>query len=237
MDLNDPLGKAFTDYLNGNKNETITVYSNIAETEYWPVSYFFRDYNKMPKLEKIALKKCSGKILEIGAGAGAHALELQNNGSDITALDYSKGAVETMQKRGLNKTECNSIFDFSSHEKFDTILMLMNGIGVAGTIEGYKLLLEKLKLLLNKNGKIIFDSADISYLFETEDGEMMININDDYFGELSYQFEYKNEKSENFNWLFLQFDIAAMYAEECGYECKLIYENENQYLAELRLIN
>lgn len=237
MDLNDPLGKAFTDYLNGNKNETITVYSNIAETEYWPVSYFFRDYNKMPKLEKIALKKCSGKILEIGAGAGAHALELQNNGTDITALDYSKGAVETMQKRGVSKTVYSSIFDFISLEKFDTILMLMNGIGVAGTIEGYKLLLVKLKTLLNKNGKIIFDSADISYLFQTEDGEMMININDDYFGELSYQFEYKNEKSKNFNWLFLQFDIAAMYAEECGYECKLIYENENQYLAELRLIN
>lgn len=237
MDKNDPLGKAFSDYLKENSTKNITVYSNIAETEYWPVSYFFRNKDEMPELEKIAMQKCSGKILEIGAGAGAHALELQNNGSDITALDYSKGAVETMQKRGVNKTVCSSIFDFSSHEKFDTILMLMNGIGVAGTIEGYKLLLEKLKLLLNKNGKLIFDSADISYLFQTEDGEMMININDDYFGELSYQFEYKNEKSENFNWLFLQFDIAAMYAEECGYECTLIYENETQYLAEFRLKN
>lgn len=90
--------------------------------------------------------------------------------------------------------------------------------------------------LINKE-KIIFDSADISYLYQTEDGEMLININDHYFGEIEYQFEYKNEKSKNFNWLFLQFDIAAMYAEECGLECNLIFENETQYLAELRLRN
>lgn len=150
MDLNDPLGKAFTDYLNGNKNETITVYSNIVETEHWPICYFFRSYSEMPELEKTALKNCSGKILEIGAGAGSHALELQNKDFDITALDYSKGAVETMQKRGVNKTVYSSIFDFKSEAKYDTILMLMNGIGLAGTIKGYKKLLEQLKLLLNK---------------------------------------------------------------------------------------
>jgi hypothetical protein len=126
--------------------------------------------------------------------------------------------------------------DWQSNEKYDTILMLMNGIGIAGTIEGYKNLLHKLKSHLYNNGKIIFDSADISYLFQSEDSEIMININDHYFGELTYEFEYKNEKGESFNWLFLQFDIAAMYAEECGFECKLLFENKNQYLAELRLI-
>jgi 2-polyprenyl-3-methyl-5-hydroxy-6-metoxy-1,4-benzoquinol methylase len=233
MTQSDPLGKALLDYYHNKKKVYITVRSNIAETEKWPVSYFFRTENEMPDIEKKALSMCKGNILEVGAGAGSHALILQQKGFDVTAIDCSEGAVSVMKKRGLHKAVYANIFSFTNTFQYDTILLLMNGIGVAGTIEGYKQLLKQLKKCLTKGGKIIFDSSDIAYLYSNKEGAFVINMNGDYYGEIIYKFEYQKEKSEAFPWIFLSYQVAAMYAEECGFEPQLIETNQTHYLASL----
>ena len=85
----DPIGQAVWDYHNGIRGESILVKMNIAEDEELSPAYFFRTFEQMPIQEQEALKRCSGKILDVGAGAGVHSIWLQNQGFDVDSLDIS----------------------------------------------------------------------------------------------------------------------------------------------------
>src|SRR6201996_6090763 len=103
----------------------------IHPREEMPVKIYFRDMEAMPELEWIALQQCRGKILDIGAGAGSHALALQQLGQDITALDISPLLVKLMEQRGVKKVVRGDFFDMSgSGDTYDTLLLLMNGVGL-----------------------------------------------------------------------------------------------------------
>ncbi len=231
--MKDPFEKAFFDYLNGKEKTEITVHCNKGDDEVIPVSYFFREYEMMPELEKKAIDLCSGKILDIGAGSGVHSLYLQSKGMDVTALDISPGFVEVMKKRRLIKVINSDIFDFSEG-KFDTMLMLMNGIGFTKTFEGLSVFLERAKNLLNPGGQLILDSSDLLYLYEDEDGTYSINLNDRYYGEVEYIIEYDGVTGKAFRWLYIDFDNLSMIAEQAGFNCELIFEDDHyNYLARL----
>lgn len=231
----DIYGKGLLAYLNGNKHAVFTVESDIAETEEWPVSTFFRSYENMSEAEQIALSRTEGIILDIGAGAGSHTLWLQQHGNDVTAIDISEGAVEVMRQRGVQKAFRQDFFSYSG-QTFDTLLLLMNGIGIVGKLDRLPDFFEQAKQLLNQGGKILLDSSDISYLFEEEDGSFLIDLNSPYYGEMQYTFEFDGEKGEPFDWLFIDFDILSVYAEMAGFACEKIYEDAHYlYLAELRL--
>ena len=229
----DPFEKAFYDYLDGNLNAKIVVNINKGEADDIPISYFFRTYDEMPELEKLALGLCSGKILDIGAGSGSHSLYLQDIGKDVTSLDIKQGFVDVMQKRGLTKVICSDIFDYEG-QKFDTLLMLMNGIGFTKNFDGLTTFFEMARKLLVPGGQIIMDSSDLLYLYEEEDGSYAINLNEEYYGEVVYQVEYMGIKGEPFNWLYIDFDNLSLYAEQAGFRCEKIFEDDHyNYLARL----
>ncbi len=110
----------------------------------------------MPHLEKLALSECSGKILDVGAAAGCHSLILQENGLDTSAMEISELCCDVMLKRDIKQIIRNDFFHYSD-KKFDTILLLMNGIGIAGNLNRLNEFLIKAGKLLNPGGKIIFD--------------------------------------------------------------------------------
>ncbi|WP_431212689.1 class I SAM-dependent methyltransferase [Puia sp. P3] len=130
-----------------------------------PVDVFFRDMEKMPELEWVALQQCRGRILDIGAGAGSHALALQKMGQDITALDISPQAVEIMKARGVKNVIEGDFFQLGGG-KYDTLLMLMNGIGISGTTDGLRRFFASARGLLKPGGQLIFDSSDVAYLYD-----------------------------------------------------------------------
>lgn len=138
-----------------------------------------------------------------------------------------------MRKRGVDNIICTNVYQFHK-KKFDTILVLMNGTGIGGTLAGLKNLLLHLKSLLEKDGKILIDSSDISYLFKETDGSVWIDLaNDKYHGEMDYKVTYKNLKS-SFNWLFTDFDTLENVAGTAGLKCRLIEEGPHyEYLAQL----
>jgi len=233
MTNSDPYEQAFWDYYKGNKNAVIKILSNKGDDETVPVKYFFRSYKKMPEVEQMALSLCSGKVLDIGAGSGCHSLILQEKGYDITALDFSLGLTSLMKERGLNKVICKDIFKYNS-DKFDTLLLLMNGIGLVGDLNGLSTFLNHSKTILNNGGQIILDSCDLMYLYKEPDGSVKINLNEAFYGEVEYQFEYNGIKGESFKWLFVDFSTLNEYASQNGYNCELIFEDENhQYLGRL----
>jgi len=158
----DPIGNAVKDYLNGITDESILVRTDIAEDEHLSPAYFLRDFSEMPVQEQEALKRAKGRVLDIGAGAGAHSLWLQEQGFDVDAIDVSPFLCEIMQKRGVQNVLLKDIYDHKDH-KYDTILLLMNGAGVAQTLTGLETLLLHLKTLLNPEGKILADSDYLLY--------------------------------------------------------------------------
>jgi len=232
----DPLGQAIYNYCFQKDNTPVKVQSSIVEDEELPPDYFFRKFNEMPRLERIALKRCKGKILDIGAGAGCHSIYLQKSGKDVTALDVSQLCCEVMVKRGIKKVINNDILSLSD-ERYDTLLLLMNGIGIAEDIAGLRKLLEHLKKLLEPGGSILLDSSDLIYLHQEDDGSFLFDINSaKYYGEIDYQIKYNNILGKKFSWLFADYVILSEIAEIAGFKSKIIeYGPHYDYLAELTL--
>jgi len=231
----DIIGKACRDFFVTGKKSNIVVNSSIPEKSTIPVSYLFRDIGEMPELEKIALANCRGSVLEIGGGVGSHALELQKAKLSVTLLDSSLDCCAIAKERGVHAVVHEKLENFSG-SAYDTILLLMNGIGICGSLKGLNLFLEKSKNMLRSGGQIIFDSCDILYMFEDAEGAVNIDMNARYYGEVSYTMSYKREKGNPFPWLFVSADIITVLAEQNGYRFELLFqEEEGMYLARLSL--
>lgn len=233
----DPIGNAISNYFFKNDNTTIKVVSTAVEDEQLPPDYFFRTYDEMPLLERIALNRCNGKVLDVGAGAGCHSMYLQNKNLQVTALEVSKLCCNVMTSQGIRNVVNTDILSFGQ-SKYDTILLLMNGIGIAGSISGLEKLLIHLKRLLKPGGSILLDSSDLIYLYEQEDGTILFDINaENYYGEINYLLSYKEVIGASFSWLFADHVILSETAEKAGFQSKIIeYGPHYDYLAELTLL-
>ena len=204
------MGAAILDYQTKGQAGKLSILSSMFEEDEMPVKHLFRNLEEMPMLEQKALSLAKGKVLDVGAGAGCHALALQAQSIAVKAIDISPQSCQAMLQRGVKDVECINLFDphlgsksgmgsedrlqnedglqneggSQSESGFDTILLLMNGTGIAGKIENLPALFNRLKALLNKGGQILIDSSDIKYIYENEDGSFDINLNTAYYGRL-----------------------------------------------------
>ena len=253
------MGAAILDYQTKGKAGKLSILSSMFEEDEMPVKHLFRNLEEMPMLEQKALSLAKGKVLDVGAGAGCHALALQAQSIAVKAIDISPQSCQAMLQRGVKDVECINLFDphlgsksgMGSEDRlqnegrlqnedrlqneggsqnesgFDTILLLMNGTGIAGKIENLPALFNRLKALLNKGGQILIDSSDIKYIYENEDGSFDINLNAAYYGEVDYQMVYKDVKGDSFDWLYVDFPLLKSIAESCGLHSELIAEGEH----------
>jgi len=232
--MKDVMGMALLDYFNGKYSEDILTETNISEEDVMPVPYLFRTYDEMPTVEQTALNMASGRVLDVGCGAGIHALYLQEKGLEVTAIDTSPGAVEVSKLRGVKDVRLIDLLDLKE-EKFDTILILMNGTGIFQTVEKVPAYLEHLKTLLNPKGKIYIDSTDLRYMYDTNDDGSIWVPGDRYYGELEFVMRYKGMESDVFDWLYLGEHLFDLLAEESGFNFEVVERGENfDYLAVLR---
>lgn len=232
--MKDLFGKAILDYQTNNKPENIITETSISEEDEMDVRYLFRDYNEMPKIEQKALQLAQGRVLDVGCGAGSHSLTLQNDRNlDVTSIDISEKAIEACKLRGLKKAKVQDVMTLEN-EKYDTIIALMNGTGIFGTLKDTPKFLRKLKSLLNPGGQILIDSSDIIYMFDDdEDGGKWIPSNG-YYGELTFTISYKNETETPFPWLYIDYNTLQNTSHASGLRCELLLEGEHyDYLARL----
>ncbi|MEM9362066.1 MAG: methyltransferase domain-containing protein [Bacteroidota bacterium] len=232
----DVFGQALLDFQKGEYTEDIKTFSSLGDEDVIPLPYLFRSFEEMPELEQHALELASGKILDIGCGAGSHSLFLQNKGCDVTGLDSSSGAIEVCKLRGLKSVAHTKIEAYKS-QRFDTLLLLMNGIGLAGNLSSLEGFLLHLKELLKPNGQILLDSSDIIYMFEQdEDGGVWVPGDNTYYGEVIFSMEYKGVKGEKFNWLYLDFNLLKECCISINMNCELVISGTHyDYLAKLSL--
>lgn len=230
--MKDLFGQALLDFYYNNDAKDIITSTNISDDDVLPVAYLFRSFKEMPELEQKALQLCKGNILDVGCGSGSHSLYLKEKGFNIKAIDISKGAVEVSKLRGLKHVELKALLDET--EKFDTILLLMNGTGIFQELSQLSKYLNHLKSLLNPKGQILIDSSDIKYMYEDEDGGFWMDANANYYGELDYYLNYKGEQETPIKWLYLDFNTLKLACETSGLQCELITEGEHfDYLARI----
>jgi 2-polyprenyl-3-methyl-5-hydroxy-6-metoxy-1,4-benzoquinol methylase len=236
--MKDLFGKAILDFQTNNSPEDLITETTISEEDEMSVAYLFRSYDEMPKMEQKALQLTKGRTLDVGCGAGSHSLTLQNDRNiDVTAIDISANAIEACGLRGIKKVLVQDVMQLEK-EKFDTILLLMNGAGMCGKLKNIPKFLLKLKSLLNPGGQILLDSSDIIYMFdEDEDGGKWIPSQKEYYGEIVFNISYKGEKEKPFDWMFIDYNTLQNAALANGLKCEMILEGDHyDYLAKLTII-
>lgn len=230
---NDPFGQAILDFAQSGKSKEIVVASDLCEDDVIDSAYLFRTWKELPQIEKMAINRCEGTVLDIGAGAGSHAKILKEKGFEVAALEPSPGAVVHMQSVGILTIQ-DTIQNYNE-QTYDTLLLLMNGLGLAGKLENLESFLVHLKTVLNPGGRIICDSTDIIYLYEDEDGSLWVDLNAEYYGNFKFQMTYNDHQTEWFDWLYIDFERLKNTAEKIGFSIELLFEKDNHYLVELKV--
>lgn len=233
--MKDLFGKALRNYHQAPGKQSLLTWTSLTDEDPVPLAYFFRMFEQMPALEQKALQLTFGEVLDIGCGSGSHSLYLQDTkGLDVTGIDLSKGASEVAKDRGVKQIISQSIFDYTD-QKFDTLLLLMNGLGIAQTFQGVIPMLNHLKTLLKKDGQILMDSSDLIYLFPEEE-QADWQMSEPYYGQVEYGIGFQNE-TEEFPWLYLDYDCLLQAASLCGFHCEMIMQGPNyDYLARLTVL-
>ena len=227
----DIFGQAVKNYFNFNDETPIQVHTKNFDTDIIPVDYLFRTEDEMPEIELTALKLVRGKTLDVGCCAGAHAMILQRNQVEVTAIDTSRKCIEVCKERGLKQAHQLDFFELSTKKfgRFETILLMMNGVGIAGTIQNLPHFFHQIRRILQPNGQVLLDSTDLNYLFDKNEFEH-------YYGEMIYEISYKNQYSKAFNWLYIDYELLKKIAYKNGFKTEIILKTGSSYLASLSLI-
>ena len=210
-----PLGRALLDYHRGDTSARFVVHSDLWDSEITAAEEYYRPLHlELSEIEQRALSLCRGRVLDLGAGAGRHALELQERGHEVTAVDVSTDAVEVMRRRGVRDARCGDLAAVSG-EQFDTLLLLMHGIGLVGTLEGLAAFLDATRSVLGKGGQVLCDSADLALTLPSarsagEDGS--------YLGEVEFRLAYRDFEGRPYPWLFVDPRTLERFAAAAGYD-------------------
>lgn len=225
------------EYHRGATTAEFTVHSDLWADEITAVEEFYRpDHIDLPEFEIRALTLCDGRVLDVGAGAGRHALELQRLGLPVTTLDLLPEAVQVMKERGVRDARCGGL-EAVENEKFDTIVLLMHGIGVVGSLSGLAGFLDTARDLLNPDGQIVCDSADLAVVMPALLDEPFDegNVNIPYYGEVEFRLSFGGSDGEPYPWLFVDFETLSRYGHEAGFDCRIEARGARAaYLARLR---
>lgn len=226
-------GQAMLDYLNGDEDARCTLRRDdgVAYPPIYARQFFYPD--SLPLLDEIAVGRCAGRVLDIGAGAGSHSLAIQDRGLKVTSVDVSQKAVQVMRERGCEDARVGDVFD-SYDEPFDTILVILN-LGIVRNLDGLGRFLKQLDQLLAGNGRLITDSVDPrnsedeSYRKYTQ----AKIARGRYLGERTLRFEYKDQVSDWFEWMHVDPETLGRYVHEAGYLMEPLGNDGKRYLVSI----
>jgi SAM-dependent methyltransferase len=232
-----PLGAALLAFHNGRHDAVLGIESDVFDSEDVAVRLYYRpDEDPLPDLDRRALDRCTGRVLDAGAGAGRHALDLQCRGLEVTALDVSTDAVRVMQDRGISDVRQGDIYT-SDLGTYDTILLLMNGIGLAGGPEGLKKLFDRFRRLLRSSGRVIFDAAGLDAAVLKDEFEELAEmaIGRPQLGEVFFRLTFDDLQGSWYPWLFPTSTQLAKAARDAGFEFTIIGRGaRGAFLGEMR---
>jgi SAM-dependent methyltransferase len=234
----EPHARALLAYEAGAADAGILVVDDLGDADLLPASWFFRGEEGLPPLERSALDRCEGRVLDLGAGAGCHALVLQARGHRVCGVEILPELVELLRRRGLTDARQGSVFDPPAG-RWDTVLMLMNGWGLPETLAGLERFLASLDEFVAPGGQVIADSTDMRRFASgrrTEDGiQLAVREDGRYIGEIQFQLEFEGQRGEPFSQLYVDPDTLAGMARRSGWKVEIVDRGENgAFLSRLR---
>lgn len=218
MDTQDAYGHLLLDYHNGRENVEIVEREDglIDTSRLGPLNYFAK-YEDWAEHQKLAMTHATGSVLDIGCGAGRHAIYLQEQGLDVLGTDLSPLAIQTCQRRGLKNALVTPITQLSTKiGTFDTILMMGHNFGLVGSYKRAKWLLRRFAAMTTDSAKIIAETMDP---YETTDpGHLayhQLNRNRGRMsGQLRLRIRYRQYATPWFDYLFVsKLELKEILAE------------------------
>jgi SAM-dependent methyltransferase len=221
-------GLAIEDHINNPEETTqIEVHSPDFDTDYLDPKYLLRGPDQWPEIEQQAMDWATGKILDVGALAGIHAEYLMSQGKNVTALEIDKIACEILAKKNIPVIHAD-IFGHLASPEYDTLLLLMNGLGMGGNFNEFENHINSLFRWLKPGGCIIADSSDLDFLNYTDNEA-------NYYGELNFRLSYKEAVGEEFKWLYIDYESAKKKLQSRNYKMEMLVLDQatNHYLARI----
>lgn len=235
-----PLLAAMRDAMSSGTTATFHIVSDLGNG---PVPLTTDRYLKAPEseLDTLALSRCKGRVLDIGAGCGRYALELQRREIDVVALDRSAGFIEILDELGVEQRVHSDIYDYTG-EEFDTLLLLDHTAGIAESPDGLVALLEHLHTLTRPGGELLIDGIGAyerafypELPFTEERIEEFLQDIEPYFPISTTHYEYASDMGESFSWIYPGESLLAACAARTGWTFELLIDPElNYFLASLR---
>lgn len=223
-------GQAMIDYLNGEKDAYCLLRRDdgIAYPPIYAERFFYPE--GLPELDKLAVERCRGRVIDIGAGAGSHSLAIQERDIKVTSVDISAKAVRVMRERGCKDARVGDVFD-SYDELFDTVFVILN-IGIVRNLDGLVRFLKHLDYLMTADGQLITDSIDPRNSEDESYRKYTQNkiANGCYLGERTLRFEYRDEISDWFEWIHIDPETLESYVEKAGYTIEHLGNDGKRYL-------
>jgi SAM-dependent methyltransferase len=210
-----PLAVALRAYQEGRAGAKLVVRTDLGTEEEWPASLFFRTPDEFTSLEREAIRRCGRRVIDVGAGAGPHSLALQREGHQVLAVESLPEIAALLAERGVERVTLRTLDDIPA-QSADTVLMLMNGLGLAGTLEGLQPLLTSAGRLLAPGGRIIADSTDPRHFLEMDDDEPAFGQDGRYGGEVQFQIEFDGEKGAPFPFVYVDAPTLSTHASRAG---------------------
>lgn len=230
----EPLAAALLDHhQTGRPRRVEATRADGASFEIETEEYFTLD-GTLAALDELALDRCRGRVLDVGAGAGRHALALEARGLEVVAIDVSPLAVSLCRKRGVRDARVCDVMRLDSADvlgQFDTLFFGMQTIGVAGGVETLGRLLERLTSVLHSGGEIIVDSSELRDAWEGDDTDTTPGR-----GEIVLSTRYRGWHGAAFPWLYLSESDLRAVAADAGFEMETLGRvDSGEFLAALRL--
>ncbi len=230
----NPLGLSIRDYAAGDAGAAVTVLRGDGAVYLMPARLFFRRPGAFSSLERAAVRRCRGRVLDIGAGAGCHTLALQRRGLTVVAVDSSPDAVRVMRRRGVRDARLGNGLR-PDGGPFDTVLLMMNGIAIVKSLSGLRTFLRRARRVIAPKGQILFDTLDLR---QDELAPAALRkrrlANRRYIGEMNFRMRYRGRTGPRFQLLFVDSARLRREAAGAGWRCQVLYEEEEgRYLARL----
>jgi len=204
----EPHARALLAFERGDRDASILVIDDLGDTEALPASWFFRDEGRFPPLERRALELCEGRVLDLGAGAGCHALVLQERGHPVCAVEILPELVELLQRREVTDARTGSVFTPPAGRWDPGGRIIADSTDMRRFATGWR-----------SEGGI--------RLALREDGR--------YVGEIQFQLEFAGRRGDPFSQLYVDPDTLSDLARRAGWEVEIVDQGENgAFLSRLR---